>query len=56
MSEIAAVDVELFAVAMVKGARPCGAVTFEVVTVQREPCRNNVGPEAVPGTYWICRE
>ncbi len=28
----------------------------EAVTVQREPCRNNVGPEAVPGTYWICRE
>jgi hypothetical protein len=28
----------------------------EAVTVQREPCRNGAGPEAVPGTYWICRE
>jgi hypothetical protein len=26
----------------------------EAVTVQTEPCRDAVGPEAVPGTYWIC--
>ena len=27
----------------------------EAVTVQRAPCRETAGPEAVPGTYWICR-
>ncbi len=36
--------------------REVDAHRAEAVTVQREPCRNGVGPEAVPGTYWICRE
>lgn len=28
----------------------------EAVTVQREPCKNTIGPEVVRGMYWICRE
>lgn len=28
----------------------------EAVTVQSEPCKSTVGPEAVPGMYWICHE
>ena len=27
----------------------------EAVNVQREPCGNGMGEEAVAGTYWICR-
>ena len=36
--------------------REVDAHRAEAVMVQREPCQNGVGPEAVPGTYWICRD
>ena len=36
--------------------REVDAHRTEAVTVQREPCRDAAGPEAVPGTYWICPE
>lgn len=32
-----------------------GAHAADAVTVQREPCRDGNGAEAVAGNYWVCR-